>query len=82
VKANIPVEVRAIKAKGIAPHTLIVKAPEAGMDFKLKLGDDRYETVKFTPVKTGKYEMFCEEKLLFFKSHRDKGMHGIIEVVP
>jgi plastocyanin len=36
--------------------------------------------IKFTPTKTGKFPFYCDKKLLFFKSHRERGMEGIIEV--
>jgi len=29
----------------------------------------------------GKYAFYCKNKLLFFKSHRENGQEGILEVV-
>jgi plastocyanin len=81
VKVNTPVELTLKKAKGY-PHDITVKAPEAGIDFKVELSDREAKTVKFTPSKVGKYEMMCDKKLLWFKSHKDRGMDGYIEVVP
>jgi len=81
VKVNVPVEFKVKKAAGYVPHNMLVKAPDAGIDFKIDLKDD-WQTVKFTPTKVGKYEMECDKKLLWFKSHKDRGMDGFIEVVP
>ncbi len=81
VKVNTPVELKVKKAKGFIPHNLLVKAPEAGIDFKADLKEE-LQTIKFTPTKVGKYEMWCDKKLLWFKSHKDRGMDGYIEVVP
>ncbi len=81
VKVNVPVELIVKKAKGYVPHDLDVNAPEAGIVFKVDL-KDKPQVVRFTPTKVGTYEMFCTKKLLFFKSHKDKGMDGYIEVVP
>lgn len=81
VKVNVPVELKMKKEKGYVPHNLMVKAPEAGIDFKTDLKSDNPPVVKFTPTKTGKYPMYCDKKLLFFKSHRARGMEGTIEVV-
>lgn len=81
VKVNIPVELTVKKASGYVPHDMIVKAPEAGIDFKANLDAKKPEIIKFTPTKVGKYDMFCDKKLLFFKSHKDRGMDGTIEVV-
>jgi plastocyanin len=82
VKVNVPVELSMKKTKGFVPHDIIVKAPEAGIDFKADLSDKTAKTVTFTPTKTGKYEMLCDKRFLFFKSHKDRGMDGFIEVVP
>jgi plastocyanin len=59
----------------------MVKAPEAGIDFKTDMKSDTPPVVKFTPTKTGKYPMYCDKQLLFFKSHKERGMEGVIEVV-
>jgi plastocyanin len=80
VKANIPVEL-SVKKDGYVPHDIVVKAPEAGIDFEQSL-DRKAKSIKFTPTKPGKYEMYCSKKLPFAKSHKDKGMDGMIEVVP
>jgi len=80
VKVNKPVELKVKKAAGYIPHNLIAKAPEAGIDFMLDLKSDT-QTVKFTPTKTGKYPIYCDKSVLWFKTHREKGMEGLIEVV-
>ncbi|WP_298439025.1 quinol oxidase [Geobacter sp.] len=80
VRVNVPVELKVRKETVLVPHDLIVKAPEAGMDFKVAL--EREPTVvRFTPTRVGRYPMYCDKKLLFFASHREKGMEGTIEVV-
>ncbi len=81
VKVNVPVELSVKKAKGYVPHDIVVKAPDAGIDFKVDLSDKEAKTIKFMPTKTGKYEMECNKRFLFFKIHKDRGMDGFIEVV-
>jgi plastocyanin len=81
VKVNKPVELTVKKASGFIPHDMLVKAPEASIDFKTDLDAKKPQVIKFTPTKVGKYPMVCDKKLLFFNSHRDKGMEGTIEVV-
>ncbi|ANA40724.1 MULTISPECIES: quinol oxidase [Geobacter] len=80
VKVNVPVEITAVNDSRFVPHDLIVKAPEAGMDFRIDLKKEA-QMVRFTPTKVGVYPMYCDKKLLFFASHREKGMEGVIEVV-
>jgi len=80
VKVNVPVEMTVKKEAGIVPHNIRVKAPEAGIDFDIAMSSDP-KTIKFTPAKTGTYPFYCNKKLLFFESHREKGMEGTIEVI-
>jgi plastocyanin len=80
LKVNAPVEIVLKKAPGYVPHDIVVKAADAGIDFAVELKKEP-QTVKFTPTKTGKYKMRCDKKLLFFKSHEERGMDGWIEVV-
>lgn len=80
VKVNKPVQLKVKKTAGYIFHNLIVKAPEAGIDFKLDLKKD-LRTVKFTPTKLGKYPIYCDKSLLWFKTHLERGMEGMIEVV-
>jgi hypothetical protein len=38
------------------------------------------EIIRFTPTQRGLFTFYCDKKLLFFKSHRDKGMEGLLDV--
>jgi len=80
VKANVPVELSANLEPGIVPHTLVVDGAEAGIAIDTVLGTEA-KTFAFTATSTGKYPIYCKNRLLFFKSHREKGMAGILEVV-
>lgn len=79
VKVNVPVELKIRKEPGIIPHDIVLKAPEAGIEFALQLKETP-EIIKFTPKKTGTYPFDCVKKVLFFESHKDKGMTGTLEV--
>jgi len=80
VKVNVPVELKVRKEGGIVPHDIVMKAYEAGIDFSVSLSKET-QVVRFTPTKTGSYPFYCSKKLLFFESHREKGMEGTLEVV-
>jgi hypothetical protein len=80
VKVNIPVELIVKKEPGITPHDIVINAPEAGINFKEDLTTEP-KIIRFTPLKTGKYPMYCSKRFLFFKSHRERGMEGVLEVV-
>jgi plastocyanin domain-containing protein len=79
VKVNVPVELSVRRESGITPHDLIIKAPEAGIDVKVDMGT-KPQLITFTPTKPGKYAIYCSKKLIFAKSHREKGMEGVLEV--
>ncbi len=80
VKVNVPVELKVKKAGGTTPHSIALKAPEAGIDFSVTLRNDP-TSVKFTPTKVGMYPFWCTKRAPFSKSHKEKGMQGVIEVV-
>ncbi len=80
VKADVPVELSVKREAGITPHDFVLKAPEAGIDIKTDLATEP-KVVKFTATKPGRYPFECSERFLFFTSHKDRGMHGILEVV-
>lgn len=80
VRVNIPVELSVSREWGIVPHTIEIHEPGLGLDIKESLSTEP-KVIRFTPRKTGSYDFYCGNKLLFFESHREKGMKGVIEVV-
>jgi len=80
LKINVPSELVVKKAPGGHGHNIMLKAPEAGIEFDQELGSDPL-TIRFTPTKAGKYMFICSHKVPFSKSHKERGMYGYIEVV-
>lgn len=84
VRMNIPVELIVTRQSGWIPipHNILIKAPEAGIDFNEAM-ETTPKTIRFTPAKAGKYPIICDKRFLyFFTKHSDKGMEGVLEVVP
>lgn len=81
VKVGQPVKLVLTNSGRFVPHNLVINAPDAGIDIKVGVSGGKTESVSFTPTRVGKYEMFCSKKMIFMKSHKDKGMHGTLEVV-
>lgn len=81
VKVNVPVEFSVSREAGSLPHTLVIEAPQAGMTVDEDLSTE-VKKITFTPTAPGTYPFYCRNKLLFFKSHRERGQEGILEVVP
>ncbi|MBC7963175.1 MAG: quinol oxidase [Steroidobacteraceae bacterium] len=80
VKINVPVEIKVRKDALIVPHDFVISAPEAGISINESLSRDP-KTFFFTPGKVGKYPIYCSKKVPFMKSHREKGMEALLEVV-
>ncbi len=80
VKANVPVELSASRESGIVPHSLVIQAPEAGITVDVDLSTE-VRKLTFTPTAPGTYPFYCKNKLLFFKSHRERGQEGVLEVI-
>lgn len=80
VKVNMPVELTVSVGKSLIPHTLVIRSPEAGISAGEKLSSDARD-IRFTPIAVGKYHFYCRNELLLLKSHREKGIEGVLEVV-
>ena len=80
VKVRMPVELSVKKTSGVVPHDIVIDAPDAGITVNESL-DKEQKTIRFTPGKTGRYPFYCTKRFLFFKSHKERGMEGILEVV-
>jgi uncharacterized cupredoxin-like copper-binding protein len=79
VKANTPVEL-SIRRESGKPHNFILKEPAAGLNIEQELSKD-FQKITFVATMPGSYNFSCSKKLLFFESHKERGMQGILEVV-
>lgn len=80
VKVNVPVVLTVSVERGLAPHSLVIQAPEAGIQVKERLSSEA-KTIQFTPTATGQFPFYCDKGLPLVKSHRERGMEGVLEVV-
>ena len=80
VQAGKPVELKLTSVTFITPHNFLLKDPAAGFTVEQDVRAGKSVTVRFTPTQPGTFLFYCDKKLLFFKSHREKGMEGRLEV--
>lgn len=80
VRNNVPVVLSVKVESGVVPHSITIQAPEAGILVDENLSTEA-KKIRFTPTAVGRYPFYCTNRLLFFQSHRDKGMEGMLEVV-
>jgi plastocyanin len=82
VRAGETVQLQLTNTDSLTPHNFTLKAENAGLDVDTDVSAGKTETADITPRVPGTYKFYCNKKLLFFKSHRDRGMEGTLIVTP
>jgi plastocyanin len=80
VKAGIPVELELKNVTFLTPHNFVMKDAASGLSVSEDVSGGKTKIVRFTAALPGTYTFYCDKKLLFFASHREKGMEGRLEV--
>ena len=80
VRAGKPVELIFKSLTTFVPHNIVIDDPRSGLSIREEVPAGESITIKFTPTVPGSFAIYCDKKLLFFKSHREKGMEGVLEV--
>ncbi|MBN3775478.1 quinol oxidase [Burkholderia sp. Se-20378] len=79
VRAHVPVELTVSAEPGLVPHSFEIDAPQAGITVHTELATTP-KTFRFTPAQPGRFAYYCTHRLLFFRSHRERGMEGVLDV--
>jgi len=79
VRAQVPVELTVSVEPGLVPHSFEIDAPQAGIAVHTELGTTP-KTFRFTPTAPGRFAYYCTHRLLFLRSHRERGMEGVLDV--
>ena len=80
VKAGTPVELTFKSITWVVPHNVIIDDPQSGLNVRHEVPAGETVTVTFTPTLPGIFALYCDKKLPFVKSHREKGQEGVLEV--
>ena len=80
VKSGKPVELTFKSLAWLVPHNVVIDDPRSGLAIREEVPAGESVTIKFTPAVPGSFAIYCDKKLPFFKSHREKGMEGVLEV--
>jgi plastocyanin len=75
-----PVELTFKSVTWIVPHTAIIDDPQSGLHIREEIPAGESRTITFTPTVPGSFSIYCDKKLPFTKSHREKGQEGVLEV--
>ena len=76
--AGRPLEITVRVEPGIIPHRFVLEA-ESGKPLADISLEKEAKTLRFN-LPAGKYVFHCPNRLLLFKSHRERGMAGVLEV--
>ena len=74
--ANQPAVLRLIHTDGITPHNFRLNAGGKAGEIDVDVSAGESVEAKLDPIPEGGYTFYCDKKLPFMMSHREKGMEG------
>jgi plastocyanin len=80
VRAGKPVELTVKSVTILVQHNFLIDDPKSALAIREEIPAGQTVKITFTPTVPGSFAIYCDKKLLFFKSHREKGMEGVLEV--
>ena len=80
VHAGEPVEFTLHNVATFTPHTFVVDDSAVGLHLRKEVSAGDSQTIQFTPKQSGSVTFYCDKQLLFFKSHRERGQEGHLEI--
>lgn len=78
VQAGRPLEISLTLEPGLIPHRFVLEGPDGRRLADVALGTEA-RTVRLT-LNAGDYVFYCPNQLLHFRSHRERGMAGVLQV--
>lgn len=82
VQVGVPVEFQLENQSFLTPHNFIIDYPEVDLQQNVSVDAGDSVTIRFLAQTPGTYTFYCDKQLLFFPSHREEGMEGLLEVRP
>lgn len=80
VIAGQPVELTFKSVTWVVPHNVIIDNPQSGLHIREEIPAGESRMITFTPTIPGSFAIYCDKKLPFMRSHREKGQEGLLEV--
>ncbi len=78
--AGTPVRLVLVNTDTVTPHNFTLQNEAGGLDIDVDVSAGKTGEIDFTPQMPGTYTFFCDKKMPFMKSHRDRGMQGKLVV--
>ncbi len=77
-----PVVLRLVNTDSFTPHNFSLQDSSDGLDVDVDVPAGKTVDVQLMGLWPGTHTFYCKNKLMFMDSHREKGMEGILTVVP
>ncbi len=77
-----PVVLRLINIDSFTPHNFTLPDASDGLDVDIDILAGESVDIHLMPLVPGSHTFYCKNKFLFMDSHREKGMHGTLTVIP
>ena len=75
-----PVELILENQSLLVPHNFVLNDADADLHVEVDVAGGGRAVLRFTPARSGTGTFYCDKQLLFFKSHRQRGMEGRIDI--
>ena len=80
IQANEPVIIELENESFWTPHNFVIGDPKMNMHHEINVSPGDTVNLQLLLVSPGRYTFYCNNQLLFFPSHREEGMEGVLEV--
>ncbi len=77
-RANEPLEISISVEPGMIPHSFVLDGPDGRHLVNVELSTKAQ--IIHLSLKAGHYVFYCPNRLFWLKSHRERGMAGVMEV--
>ncbi len=75
-----PIEFLLKNESFLVPHNFLLDSPEGVRLMEVNVDSGEEARISFTPPESGTYPFYCDKQLLFFPTHREEGMEGLLTV--
>jgi plastocyanin len=80
IQASKPVSIELENQSFLISHNFVIDNSEMGIHHEINVSAGDTENLQLLLTKPGRYTFYCNKQLLFFPSHDEEGMEGVLEV--
>ena len=80
IQANKPVLIELENQSFLTPHNFVLDNAKVGLQHAINVSAGDTVNLQLLLNSPGRYTFYCNKQLLFFPSHNEEGMEGVLEV--